>query len=281
VDFRLKAEKTVLFFTFAGLIRLRAQGGGLKKRRDAGVVERGSLELSVSDLTTEGSKTVVPFLLYYFSRRDAGVVERGSLENCCTSRGTGGSNPSLSAIKIPGCVSTWDSDNHMETALEHILTSSYKAGMISYMDAHPEDFEEAIKLAVSNKQPYSWRAAWLLWSYMEENDPRIQGDIKNIIKALTSRNDNHQRELLKILLQMELNDEYEGLLFNVCVSVWEKINKRPSVRLTALKIIVKIAKKHPDLFHEIIFLTQNQYLDSLSPAVKKAISRMIREFTPV
>jgi len=168
----------------------------------------------------------------------------------------------------------------METALEHILTSAYKAEMISYMDAHPEDFEEAIKLAVSNKQPYSWRAAWLLWSCMEENDQRVQGYIKNIINALTAKNDDHQRELLKILLQMELNSAYEGSLFNVCVTVWEKINKKPSVRLTAFKIIVKIAKKHPDLSHEIIFLTQNQYLDSLSPVVQRSISKMIKEFPP-
>jgi len=167
----------------------------------------------------------------------------------------------------------------METALEHILTSSYKAEMISYMNAHPEDFEEAINLAISNKQPYSWRAAWLLWSCMEENDQRIQGYIRNIINTLTTKNDDHQRELLKILLQMELNEEYEGFLFNVCVTVWEKINKKPSVRLTAFKIIVKIAKKYPDLSHEIIFLTQNQYLDSLSPTVKRSISRMIKEFT--
>lgn len=167
----------------------------------------------------------------------------------------------------------------METALEHILTSSYKADMISYMDAYPEDFEEAIKLAISNKQPYSWRAAWLLWSCMEENDQRIQGYIKNIIDTITTKNDDHQRELFKILLQMELNEKYEGFLFNVCVTVWEKINKKPSVRLTAFKIIVKIAKKHPDLSHEIIFLTQNQYLDSLSPAVKRSISKMIKEFT--
>ena len=167
----------------------------------------------------------------------------------------------------------------METALERILTSSYKTGMISYMDAHPEDFDEAVKLAIADKQPYSWRAAWLLWSCMEENDPRIQGYIKNIINTLTTKNDGHQRELLKILLQMEFNEKYEGFLFNVCVTVWEKINKSPSVRLTAFKIIVRIAKRHPDLVHEIAFLTQNQYLDSLSPAVRKSVDRMIKEFT--
>ncbi len=36
----------------------------------------------------------------------------------------------------------------METALEQILISSYKAEMISFMDAHPEYFEEAIELAI-------------------------------------------------------------------------------------------------------------------------------------
>lgn len=151
--------------------------------------------------------------------------------------------------------------------------------MISYMDAHPEDFEEAIKLAISDKQPYSWRAAWLLWSCMEENDQRIKGYVKNIISTITNKNDDHQRELLKILLQMELSKKYEGFLFDVAVTVWERINKKPSVRMTAFKVIVKIAKKHPDLYHEIIFLTQNQYMDSLSPVVKRSISTMIKEFT--
>jgi len=167
----------------------------------------------------------------------------------------------------------------METSLEHVLISAYKVGMISYMDAHPEDFDEAIILAISNKQPYSWRAAWLLWSCMEQNDPRIQGHIKSVIGTLTTKNDDHQRELFKILLQMELNEEQEGFLYNVCVPVWGKISKKPSVRLTAFKIIVKIAKKYPDLSHEISFLTQDQYLDSLSPAAKKSIYTMIKDFT--
>ncbi len=165
----------------------------------------------------------------------------------------------------------------METALEHTLTSFYKDGMIAYMNAHPEDFEEAIKLAVSDKQPYSWRAAWLLWSCMEENDQRIQAYIKNIIDTITSKKDGHQRELLHILLQMEIDEEYEGFLFDVYVTIWEKINKTPSVRITAFKMIVKIAKKYPDLYNEIKFLTQNHYLETLSPGVKKSISKIIKE----
>ncbi|MCK5494662.1 MAG: hypothetical protein KAJ14_16245 [Candidatus Omnitrophica bacterium] len=168
-----------------------------------------------------------------------------------------------------------NSINPMETTLEYILTNSYKADMISYLESHPDDFEEAIRLAISDKQPYSWRAAWLLWSCMDKNDQRIKSYIKDIINTLTSKNDDQQRELFIILQQMELEEEYEGILFNICVNVWEKVNKKPSVRYNAFKLIIKIVKKHPDLSHEVIFLTQNQYMDSLSDTVKKSISKMI------
>jgi hypothetical protein len=168
----------------------------------------------------------------------------------------------------------------MQSLLKHKLLNSYKDEMISFMDVHPEVFEEAIQLAFSDKQHYSWRAAWLLWSCMEENDKRIQKYIGRIVNVVKSKDDGHQRELLKILYQMELKEEYETFLFDTCIEVWKQIDKNPSVRFNALKFIIKIAKKHPELSQEITFLTEDQYLESLSPAAKKSISKMIRGFTP-
>ncbi|MGD8782075.1 MAG: hypothetical protein PVH88_24315 [Ignavibacteria bacterium] len=162
-----------------------------------------------------------------------------------------------------------------ETKLEHILTNSYKADMISYIKSHPEDFEEAIKLAITDKQPYSWRAAWLLWSCMDKNDQRIKKYVEKIINTLSTKSDDQLRELLIILQRMELKDEHEGKLFDICVNIWEKIGKQPSVRYNAFKLMVKIIKRHPDLSKEIGFLTESQYTDSLSDTVKKSISKMI------
>jgi len=112
----------------------------------------------------------------------------------------------------------------METTLEWTLTNSYKADMISYLQIHPEDFDEAVKLAISDKQP---------------NPGGLHGN---------------------------------------CVAVWEKPGKKPSVRYNAFKIIVKIAKKHPDLYHEIGFLIQDQYMDSLSTTVKRSILKILNGF---
>ena len=162
-----------------------------------------------------------------------------------------------------------------ETKLEYILTHSYKADLIAYMGAHPEVFDEVVELAMADKHPYSWRAAWLLWSCMQKNDQRVQRYLEQIIDILPFRSDYQIRELLIILQRMELSDDYEGKLFDRCISIWEKTAKQPSVRFNAFKMMMRIIKKHPDLSKELNFLLEEQYLENLSECAKKSISRMV------
>ncbi len=154
---------------------------------------------------------------------------------------------------------------------------SHKEEMISFMHAHPEYFEEAITLAIQDKQPYSWRAAWLLWSCIVKDDPRVQKYIHKILENIGNKSDGHQRELIKILLEMNLNEEQEGLLYDICVTLWKQVDKKPSVRFTAFRFIVKTAHKHPDLSNEVALLSQEKYLNTLSPGVKRSILKMIRQ----
>jgi len=69
----------------------------------------------------------------------------------------------------------------MESKLEHKLITSYKEEMIAFMNSHPEHFEEAVELAIGNKEKLCWRAAFLLWGCMKKNDPRIKKHINKII----------------------------------------------------------------------------------------------------
>jgi hypothetical protein len=163
----------------------------------------------------------------------------------------------------------------METELENVLMKFYKTEMIRYLATHPESFIEAIHLALADKQPYSWRAAWLLWSCMEKNDIRVKVHIRSIIECINEKNDGHQRELLKILYLMDIDEELEGILFDHCIRIWEKINKKPSVRFNAFKVILKISRKYPELSQEIGFLMQDHYTESLSRGVRRSLIRMI------
>jgi hypothetical protein len=165
----------------------------------------------------------------------------------------------------------------MEKNLEYVLMHCYKTEMIAYLHAHPEDFEEALILAIGNKQPWSWRAAWLLWSCMKKDDPRIRGYIPAIIDALPAKADGHRRELLKILQEMELNDEQQGVLFNICADVWEKIAQSPSVRYQAFRFMVTMARQYPELVNEISLFVRPQYTETLSPGIKNGVFRMMAE----
>lgn len=167
---------------------------------------------------------------------------------------------------------------HKETNLEYTLMNMYKDDLISYIASHEDDFSELIKLSISDKQPYSWRASWLLWSCMDNNDKRIRRYIKRIIDILPNRQDNQQRELLMVLQRMELDSKHEGPLFDSCTKIWENINKNPSLRYHAFKTMVAISKKHPDLSNEIKLLSEAYFTDNLTENVKKSILKLVSVF---
>jgi hypothetical protein len=164
----------------------------------------------------------------------------------------------------------------MNSQLKSKLISSYKEEMVAFLKSQPEHFNEAIELAISDDQPFAWRAAFLLSSCMDDNDTRVKKYIKPILACIKSKKDGHQRELLKILCRMKLSDKEEGMVFDICIRLWEQISKDPSVRMTALKFIIKIAKDHQELLNEITPLMQDQYLELLSPGVKNSIRKMIK-----
>lgn len=163
----------------------------------------------------------------------------------------------------------------METPLEQVLISMYKPDMIAYMKAHPEAFHVALNLALSDKQPFAWRAAWLLWDCMNEDDSRVKKHVKKIISYLPAARDNQKRELLKILSMMEIADDDCAQLFDYCTALWLQDEKAPSIRLACIKMALKISAKFPELTHEVIALTGDQYLTGLSPAVVKSLRKLI------
>lgn len=162
----------------------------------------------------------------------------------------------------------------MESKLKSKLISSYKEEMGAFLKSQQEYFNEALELSISDDQPFAWRSAFLLSSCMEDNDARVKKYIKPILARIKSKNDGHQRELLKILYRMKLSDKEEGIVFDICIRLWEQISKDPSLRMTAIKFILKIAKEHRELLNEIAPLMQDHYLELLSPGVKKSIRKM-------
>lgn len=162
--------------------------------------------------------------------------------------------------------------------LEDILNGHVqKHKMTSYLEANLNQFDDVIKYAISDKEPEGWRAAWLLGHCISKNDSRLQKYLNKMVNSISTKKDGHQRELLKILNKMELTEEHEGVLFDLCMNIWEAINKSPSVRVIAFRFIIKMVGKYPELNSEIEFLSQAHYLETLSPGIKNSILRLIKQ----
>ncbi len=164
----------------------------------------------------------------------------------------------------------------METALEKVLERIQKEKMLAFVAQNPESFDEAVQLVVSNKEPYAWRATWLVCTCMKKNDVRIAEYVNDLVVALPKRSSNQQRELLKILFEMDLDEEAEGLLFEYCINIWERVSEQSSLRFYALKQMVKTAQKYPELKAEIKILMQEEYLETFSAGIRNSADRLVK-----
>ena len=146
----------------------------------------------------------------------------------------------------------------------------FKSEIISSLNPIIFQLKEALK---DNNN--AWRIAWEIGHKITKNDECIIPHIDTIIAALNCKKDGHQRELLKILEKMDLNETQEGLLFNECIIIWKKTDKIPSVRIKAFQILSKIANDYPELKKELIHFTSDEYTKTLGKGIRKSFDKMI------
>lgn len=162
-------------------------------------------------------------------------------------------------------------------AREFIKQRSELEVMKRYLQENPDQFEEMVSEIYNEDIEIAWRAAWITGHGLEKNDKRLIPHVDNLIELIPDKRDGLQREVLKLLMKMDLDDDQEGFLFDICMTIWEKVNKSPSVRMTAFQFIAKTVEKYTDLKHEISFITQSQYSETLSPGIRKSFERMVQK----
>jgi len=165
----------------------------------------------------------------------------------------------------------------MDPLLKSILLQRKKSEMTRFITDHPGYFDDSLKLALQNEQPFSWRAAWMICGTMKKNDPRVKPHIQEIITSVPGLEDGHQRELLKILLKMNLEESFESLLFDLSVQLWEQVRKKSSVRSFAFKTMIKVAEKYPELNNEVISLSQPHFINPLSPGIRRGVIKSLNK----
>lgn len=166
---------------------------------------------------------------------------------------------------------------YTETYFEEIFEKHRsKESLLQFLKNTPDAFIPLLELGVTNKK-IAWKAAWLVGHVATDFDPRIVPFIEPMLTKIGSFPQGQQRQILLLLLKMQLNDAQEGRLFDTCLQIWENIKLIPSTRITAMKFILKTVKKYPELKPEVSLWTQEMYMDSLSPGIKNSLLKQVRK----
>lgn len=164
-----------------------------------------------------------------------------------------------------------------ETALEQKLLDLYKEEMIAYVSSEPGAYDEALQLALQQKQPYSWRSAWMIRSCSVPNDPRLKEYITPILQLLPKVHAGQQREFLTLLLNTTLNEDQEGLLYEFCINCWTDLQNQSGTRYKCFLFMLGMAKKYRDLKQEIKLVLDKDLIGTLSPGIKRAVVKRAGE----
>lgn len=166
----------------------------------------------------------------------------------------------------------------MSEGVKNIFTHFFdKSDLVQRLKSNPDEIAPALEIALGNHQPESWRACWVLKDVLNNEDPHLKQQFNLILDVIPNRPDGHQRELLHLLEKVMPDDEQEGILFDICITIWESVKRSPSVRYTAFQFIIKTLRKYPELKNEISHLTSDEYLDTLSPGIRNGVRRMLNE----
>lgn len=156
-----------------------------------------------------------------------------------------------------------------------ILKGRLKKDMLAYINQYPQAVDELIALSFSTSDTFAWRAAWLLSHCLTKNDARMRPYLDQLIDLLPMPGDGHNRDLLNIVQLYDWKEHQIGPLYDKCQQMWSRINSIPSLRYKAFRIMVRIAQQHPELKAEILLLSEEHYLQSLSPGIRHSVLKAL------
>jgi len=161
------------------------------------------------------------------------------------------------------------------TSIKYLLASSTKEGLIKHVKKNPLSFNEILSLSLTKEKPHSSRAAWLLSHAIEKDDERLGNHISTILDTIKSTKGGQRRDLLAVLYKVGVEEQYESILFDVCLQIWSEINEIPSTRYLAIKHIASFLVRYPELESEVDHLMEDEYMDTLSEGIKRSVFKLI------
>jgi hypothetical protein len=147
-------------------------------------------------------------------------------------------------------------------------------GEVIKSDTH---FNSLLELALHEKDPLAWRAAWVLDGSDEKKPGMARKHLSRIINALPGMGSTGTlRCLLRMLVRYEIPEKLQGLLIDECFSYLVSEHYPVAVKAHAMQIIYQHVLLYPELKLELTTVLRDQ-AENNSVGFNSRGKRLIRQ----
>ena len=122
-----------------------------------------------------------------------------------------------------------------------------------------EKFNSLLEIALYDKDPLAWRAAWVLDGGDEKSPGLASGSISMIVHRLPEiESKGTIRSLLRLLCRYEIGEENQGTLIDLCFKYLVSDLYPVAVKVYAMQIIYNHVLIYPELKGELVTIIEDQ-----------------------
>ena len=143
----------------------------------------------------------------------------------------------------------------MKDVKEYLVKSSKAIGLevTELANGSESFFDELLSLALSDQEPFNWRASWGILYFSEKYPEKIQPHLRAIAEKLPELSSHTQiASLLRLFDKIQFDLEEFGDLLDYCIHVIRIPQPREYIKVIAINMLIKFCKKNTELKPEII-----------------------------
>jgi len=146
-----------------------------------------------------------------------------------------------------------------KSLLANIPSGIEKELIIREVGNSERQFSSLLNLALNDKDPVGWRAAWILDGAAEVKPGLVPKHIPQIVHKLPSiKSSGTIRSLLRMLCRYNIPEEEQGLLIDLCFKYMVSELYPVAVKVHAMQIIYNHCLLYPELKDELRTVIEDQ-----------------------
>ena len=161
--------------------------------------------------------------------------------------------------------------------LGHSKSQSDK--IVAYIGNDEKRFDELVHLFLHDDKQIVQRAAMAFGWATLQNLPFFTKYMSEMIDYLAQKNvhDAVKRNILRVLQEVSVAEEYEGKLTEICFDLILKPDEPSAIKAFAMGVLTNICQKYPELAQELCLIIRENW-EHESPAFRSRGRKILKQF---